>query len=78
MRVFLGGPRLVLLDRADRDLPRTALEPLQKIVASARLDGAAVLWITENRHVAENLSKTSELSYTADETGVIPWMGSSS
>jgi len=51
VRAFLGGPRLILLERPEQGMPDDAVSRLVGLVTAAARAGAAVLWMTTRRDV---------------------------
>lgn len=53
VRAFMGRPRLVLLEHAEHRMPADRIACLEKMIAAARSDGTAVVWLTADPGVRE-------------------------
>jgi phospholipid/cholesterol/gamma-HCH transport system ATP-binding protein len=51
VRAFLGGPRLVLLERPEQGMPDDAVSRLVGLALTAAGAGAAMLWMTPRRDI---------------------------
>jgi len=53
-RAFMGQPALILLERPTRGIYADTMPALANAVYAARVQGAAVVWTTEDPHVWED------------------------
>ncbi len=71
VRAFLGGPRLVILERASEGIYPDILEPLVNAIRAARDRGAAVLWLSVDPRIWTDASLPATARYRFTGGGLI-------